>query len=478
MSYRLPLLTALLLALLLASVAASSSQRYFDYYFTDTDIVDGEILDQLRQVRLQVDQHNYDIAVALMEELYEAIEPQRISSHSHARLLSNAGLLKAVSGEPDRGMLLIGQAIEWIETTQGPYDELLIDLLTLQGVIASDQDEFEVAEDNLRRAQHIAHRLGGVYTRRQLKIVDLLTGLSLSRNFTLEADRQQRFSLKINEQVYGHNSEELVPILEKLGSYFADRGNTIPLRIVSASQIPQVDPGASTEQYRIGLFRESIELYERAIKIIEDNYGANDLRLVPALKGLADTRLKQRTSRRYAEQAMERMLEIVASNPATDIADHARALVDLADIYTVTSDRRAHATYLEAWNLLDAHPELDDVKNELFGMPRRLYPEKNYVIRLDRLPSHVDGDTTVPLYADVEFSVIDDGRVSDVRVIDGNVPNEEKNYIRKRLGYSRYRPRIVDGEFVETQGLMLHQAFEYVEPERSMELNVNTNTVP
>lgn len=369
---------------------------------------------------------------------------------------------------------MLEEAIVLVESAAGPFDLLLVNLLSAQGLLLRDEDQLELAEQSLRRAQHITHRQDGVYSRRQLGIVDLLTDLHLRQGLVLAADREQRFNLKISEQTYGSNSEALVPVLERLGEYFAQRGDTIPLGPSQVVRPVASEAEAYTEQYRATLFRESIELYERAIAIIEDTYGPDDLRLIEPLHGMAQARLRQRTARKFAEEAMERAVDIVARNPATDTADHARALVSLGDIYNITSDSRAEATYLAAWRLLDDTPELADLQYELFGAPTRLYPEDLPTIVLERQPAAVDADT--PLFVDAEFTVISSGRVSDVRILDGNVPNDQKNMLRRHIRGWRFRPRIVDGAFETTNSLMIHQNYIVVRPEPVIEFSVDSNS--
>ncbi|MDZ7684895.1 MAG: hypothetical protein U5O39_07685 [Gammaproteobacteria bacterium] len=107
---------------------------------------------------------------------------------------------------------------------------------------------------------------------------------------------------------------------------------------------------------------------------------------------------------------------------------------------------------------MSGDPELVEVRNEIFGTPKRLFP-KPRAFALDYQPISVDEGE--PLFANVEFSVADNGRVARAKVLDGNVPNEKKNALRSHFqSDTKYRPRIVDGEVVETDGLMLHQTFK------------------
>lgn len=459
--------------LLSAHFDINASERYLDYFDKEPGLERRAYQRAYEQIMLDLDSREYLDAAVNMDTFMDRVDPELLHPLVYANLLGNAGILKALTTEVGPSLLLMEKAIEIVEAEHGPFQKDLVRLLVAKAVIEIQNRFFEAAEQDLRRAQHITHRYDGVYTRDQLGIVDRLTDLSLMRGNVLDADREQRFNLKISEQVYGGKSEELVPVLERLGEYFASRGFVIPNVRPSqeTGQISRDDLLASSPSYRAALFRESLDLYERAIEIVENNYGPNDLRLIEPLKGLARTRLKQGTARGNAEDAMERALDIVRNNPQTDASDHARALVDLGDIYTITSDKRAEDRYAEAWELLTEN-DLIELRNAFFGTPTKLFPDHAFVRVLDRRPIAAEEDET--LFAEVEFSVVDDGRVSEVRVLEGNIPNDDKSVLRNALRHTRYRPRLVDGKPVNTDGLTILQTYEVRprQPEAGISISV------
>lgn len=469
--------TASFLILLGCVFGAQASEEYLELMINVPDFEDSAIQAGVDAALERIDERAYPEAEMEFGKVIARLEKNGgADARTVAYLIANRGVLKAINAGATDALLDLDTAIERLEAVGGPFDRNLIDMLIARGLISRDVEAFEIAEESLRRAQHIAHRHDGVYTRDQLPIVRHLTNVHLAQGMVLNADREQRFNLRISEQTFGEDSEEIVPVLEQIGTYFANRGEALPVVPPITSKEFQSQAEAFTEQYRIGLFRESIDLFDRAIDIVENHHGPNDLRLVRILRGLAEARLMQRTAGRYAERAMERAVSIVDANPGTDVTDRARILVDLGDVYTITSDHRADETYLQAWNLLTGadDPALIEVRNELFGTPTRLFPDKIRAIALDRQPSSVEAGN--PLYADVEFSVVENGRVSNVKIVDGNVPNEEMNMLRRHLRSAKFRPRIVNGEIVGTEGLMLHQTFEVIDPDP--EFNASFETGP
>lgn len=462
---------SLLFALTLNVLNANASEWFIERFNMSTADLDAAEAAAFRTVVDRIDNRAYPAAEMALASMLANSED--LDDTIRARMLANLAVLKAVNAGEEEALLDLTAAIELVETTRGPFDRQLIDLLMTKAEISRSVESFEIAEEALRRAQHIAHRHDGVYTPNQLPIVEALTYVHLEQGLVLDADREQRFNLRISEQVHGEDSAEIVPVLRQVGSYFANRANSLPTAATISSKEFQSQAEAFTDQYRYSLFREAIDLYDRAINIVENTRGPDDIALVPVLRGLANARLMQRTSPRYAERAMERATDIIINHPGTDVADHARALVELGDMYTITADTRAEEMYLEAWNLLSASEDLMDVRNDLFGTPKRLFPDRIPVIALDRQPISVEeGD---PLFANVEYSVVDNGRVARVRVIDGNVPNEKKNMLRRHLRLARFRPRIVDGEMVSTEGLTLHQTFEVVLPDPEFSASFEQN---
>jgi hypothetical protein len=111
---------------------------------------------------------------------------------------------------------------------------------------------------------------------------------------------------------------------------------------------------------------------------------------------------------------------------------------------------------------MENDPAYDELRAEIFGTPTRLYPEATGVLRLTRKPDAVTTQD-IELFIDVSYSVKANGRVGDFQLVDKNVPNEQVRFIRNRLAASRYRPRILDGELVSTENLMIHQIFQVVD---------------
>lgn len=400
-----------------------------------------------QRIKLHARNAEFDAAISLSQDLLDSADPLRDADPSiYGQVMINHGILRVAAGEYQLGLSIIERGMEFLEARTNPFDEILINSVMAKGICQLQLGSFTDAEDTFRRAQHITHRHKGVYNKEQLPMISYLVATNFRQRNSLAADQQQRFSLKVAEQSYGPNSIEILPTLARLGSYFARRGDTIPLAAITELRL-----------LRNILFKDSINLYLRAIEIIELNYGVNDLRLLTPLRGLASARMFEITQRRYAEVALLRSLEIVDSNPNSDLTDRAQALVDLGDFYIITSDEKAQETYLNAWAILQETPETQQLASSLFGSPVRLYPRNSPFLYLDRTPDGVTiGDE---LFANLQYDVSPDGHVREIEVIDKNIPNKGVRLLRQTLRASRYRPRIHNGELVSTEALQIRQLF-------------------
>ncbi|MFP6807193.1 MAG: hypothetical protein VB957_08430 [Pseudomonadales bacterium] len=440
--------------------SASSDDAVTDYFFQSISFSDRASTRLSKKLENAMRNENPDLALELAEELVN--DNERLSGTHPIRygmLLANVGILLSDQGLYAEGIGSLDIALQFIESRANPFSETIFKIAMARGLTLIQIGFLEDAEQAFRRAQHITHRTDGVYSINQLNIINHLAQLNIDQGKFPQADREQEFNLRISEQAYGKESEEMLPILQRLGAYFASRGRMLPL-----TDSPEI------RYMRDSRFRQSLELYSRAIKIIEDNYGVNDIRLLEPLHGIANTRLMENKHRGASEQALERALSIVESNPITDFPDHVKAIVDLGDIYTITGDGRANDLYLRAWQLMQDEPGQQELSADLFGTPTRLYPEA-FTFYLSKTPdaaTPVKGEEAVDveLFIDVQYSIRANGRVHNIKLIRKNVPNSQMRLIRSWLSSTRFRPRIFNGELVATENLMIHQTFQ-LDPNRS-----------
>jgi len=423
------------------------------YLFRDLSFSSGENNQHFQDSILKTDNQDFAGANTHSDMLVTNVAAdKRIDTLTFARVLANASIIKTRLNQLPAALDLLNRSIVLVNAESAFHNDIY-PLMMIKAQILIEQGELVKATDLLRRAQHITHRHDGVYSERQIDVVDLIADISMARRDFLEADRQQLFNLKIGEHVLGADSIALVPRLEKVGEHFRERGVRMPFIYSPAvSEAPILK-----RKDRSDIFSESLLHYNRALKILEDNYGPNDLRLVNTLRSIARTRLEQISGRRYAEDILARVVRIIASNPVDDIPEHAAALIQLGDTYTINGNNKAAQTYLEAWNLLAQSPELEGLQEEIFNAATRIFPSSGLYSQLSRRPLKTQPGEEV--YINATYTVREDGRASEVDIIDGNAPVEQKKHLRLWLKESRFRPRIEEGQLVRTEDIPIRQTF-------------------
>jgi outer membrane biosynthesis protein TonB len=93
----------------------------------------------------------------------------------------------------------------------------------------------------------------------------------------------------------------------------------------------------------------------------------------------------------------------------------------------------------------------------VIGIPLRFQTSQLLVI----LPSgYSDPQQLAELYIHLEFTVGADGTVSKIEVTDTNAPSKLVRTMKQALNKSQFRPRVVEGQPVDTDHFQLTQLFK------------------
>ena len=455
------LLSRVVIGLLSCLTPALADQELLQHLYSPSlPIAQQPLQDKLEQ---QVQQMEFTQALALSQSLLDRFTASRLPEGRvpknnvttrrdmlYGMLMVNHGILQIAAQDPetgyDQGLVFIEQGLGLMATQLPVFSPDLRPALIVKGLTQTALSQYALAEDSFRHAQHITHRHQGVYSPQQIPTINHITRTQLRRKQTEAADREQLFSLFILEQVHGTESPALASLLNNLGMYFAHRGKFL-----------HRDQRNASRQEREFLFKRAIALLERAVMIIEQHFGAHDLQLMQPLQNIAKTRIWQDTNKKQAQEVLERSLGIVLADPNADPSDKAMAMVELGDMYIMAGHKKAADTYLEAWHLLQATPTSQQLAEQLFGTPQRLPLQAEKKLYLSRRPDNASEGEAI--FATLEYSVTEKGKVEQLVAIDNNLPNEQVRLLKTHLRTARFRPRIVAGEVVLTEGLVLRQLY-------------------
>ena len=423
---------------------------------------DKRVLDFLYQVRsnnseasLRFEEINQNARNLELERALSEIEnitnsPLEISSLSglnRAKAKCNVAIMKIASGDYIDGLIELEKSLEAFNDLIKPFDPAIVRALVVKGIASLSVDDYKNSRNALRRAQHILHREEGVFTVKQLPLIDYLALTSLRAGDAYGADREQLFSVTIVKKEFGDKSESIIPRLISVGNYFTQRAMGIPI---------STEPDSLNQ--RAWVLKTSRQMHLDTIEILEELYGTDSPKLIGPLRRLAKTKLTASMGRKSAEEDLKRALELSSKNEQVDKAEIYAVNVDLGDFYAVTKNEKSAAQYLLSWNLMQKEDAGKNLAKNYFDSPVRLHPPKISHFSLDRLPDSAEPDTE--LFVDLEFGINEAGRVVNAKITDKNIPNDQARAVRQREKNTIYRPRIEEGVFVPVEANQLRQLFK------------------
>ena len=293
----------------------------------------------------------------------------------------------------------------------------------------------EAALEPLARALRVTHSNTGIFSLEQGTTRDLLSDVALADGDLEQANLHQRIQLRAHERRYGPGDLRIVPALYKLGEWYERTRQT-------------------------SLQRRS---YEAADRIIQAANGEDSLERIQALRGQADSFLKE-ARREKAEEFLRRALNIVRAHPIQDILQQARLLIEIGDTHTIFNRQpNARDNYREAWELLSADDDALDARAELLQRP--VIP-----LRSARLPVQVPRQMNNPSRYEsqpragsivLQLTIEPDGTVSNADVMESEPSGMIDAIVVDLIRGAKFRPQMRDGEPVRVEDVIYRHRFRW-----------------
>ena len=377
-----------------------------------------------------VDQERYEEAVPVAERMVELTEDELGLSLELGGALSNLAILqrRLELYEPSEGNFL--RAIDVIREIDGTYGEAAINPLIGLGVNYRARGDYFEAVTIFEEARTVSRRAYGLLNEQQIEILDHLSGTMIDMGNYVEADEHQLTALHLMERIYGVDTIEVLPAILKFARWL----------------------GSS---YR---FQQERDQYTRAMNIIRDHAGDTDLSMVTPLRAIGNSFRIQKLPDGRGLSSLRRALEIAESQPQPDNLIIAGTLVDLGD-WSIAFSKIGPTgeEYLRAWQLLGELADGDALREEWFDEP-------SYVVRdspSNRGLSGPDDPGALPGHVLIAFDVTENGRTTNVIVVESVPPGLKDDATARAIGRSRFRPRMVDGELVRARRLARNFTFHY-----------------
>ncbi len=374
--------------------------------------------------------------------------------------------------------------IENIEAEEGAWGAGLSEQLAGLGKAYQLRGEHDEAIDAFERAIHVNRINNGLYDLSQVNLIeDLLDSLMVTGQWE-EVHERQQYLYWIHRRNYGENDPRMLPVIDRLGSWYIN------------------DYAMNPENRMVGHLVDAYNLFSQATSIIENQYGDSDLRMIVPLRGLVlsnwflwtfasqnpgiansnmslnndvtyssldanKARLAPYLNNNFAngKAALDRMVEIYSENPNSPPGAAATAKIELGDWHMLLKRwRSATELYQEAYSSLAANEETRSQAEKIFERPVAL-PDlvlmESDVEQVNVRGSQELATSEAPNYVLVSYDV---SRFGDARNIDIIESFPEDNVgmrarVKRSLSNTRFRPRIVDGEPVESTGLIQKYVF-------------------
>ena len=321
------------------------------------------------------------------------------------------------------------KSIALLEADDGFFNMNLIGPLVGLAANYHAMGQYDQAVTAYQRAKHITHRNEGLLNLQQLPLIDALTESYVMLGRRKDAAREQKYAFRIHKHHYDSTDPRLIPAIYKLARWYR----------------------------RTHRLDSALELYDRALKILEQANGKDDPSLVYPLRQIAVVHRLTGYPKSEGETALMQALRIVEQTAATTDKELAQVQVDLGDWYVATKrTKTAWNYYRKAWQLLTTEGSQSSQVEEYFGKPVQLLYKlpgansKDWAL----LREHSRGG-----YMEVEFTVTKEGTVADLEIVDGGLPFDLRHSVMRSMRFSRYRPRLVNGEPVVTHGVRERLAY-------------------
>ena len=387
----------------------------------------------------------FDEADTVAKRVVElAIELHGPQSNEFAKALTNLAIVQFQTEQYDAAQQNFESAIEIIEDNEDRLNAQLVNPLKGLGAAQLESGRPDLATKTFRRAVHVTHVNEGPHNLDQLELLESLAETHLRMGDMDAAKDAQDTIYSINIRAHELDTPALVPSLMRRAEW----------------------------QHRAGFIFDERATFRRAIRIIEEYYGKNSLELIEPLIMLGRSYFYVDSSGTvsYLDASMtsgeiyfRRAARIATEHPDTNWEIIAQATLALGDYYMYRNPQRGRQVYREAWTLLSKSEEGIAVRREQL--------EQVHPLKQNKLPLYVSADDESgeaegedPMLQgsiSISYAVSDQGRATDLRLIEAQPPEFERmiSHVQREVRRRVYRPRLQDGEVVDTPDLVLVHKF-------------------
>ena len=354
------------------------------------------------------------------------------------------------------------RALRAAEERHGPASTELVEPLAglAATLVASGQQA--AAIEPLTRAVGILRRSAGLYDQRQYALLSQLTDLHSLLGDVDAAVSALGYMERISERTHGRQSVQHALSLAQIAGWQCRLGRFDSGRARFRRSIERLDAPAEADHLidsLLGLAHCSFdELAAEGIATSPASLASYRGPLLRANLMSAESPAFHlrvlRILRPDGEQALRRAAQL-AETAALAPERRAAVLVQVGDWFQAKDhSRTARKYYASAQRWLR---RTDSAEDPLAQPVQVLYPVPPLALR--NLGIRPAGDSAAQRYVEIELTVRSDGRIDSERVVTREPGKSASDETLQALQAARFRPRMVDGAAVDTEGVRFRQAF-------------------
>lgn len=368
-------------------------------------------------------------------------------SDDTAKALTNLAIVQHRSGQYDAAQQNFQTAIDIIETNEDRLNEQLINPLKGLGAAQLEGGRPDLASDTFERAVHVTHVNEGPHNLEQVSILESLAEAHLRLGAADVAKQLQDTIYALSVRNIGDNIIDLLPALMRRAAW----------------------------QHRAGFINDERATYRRVIRIIEDNFGKDDLQLVLPLTRLGQSFFFVDTSgsQSYQQSAIttgeiyfKRAVRIAENHPESNWETLAATTLSLGDYYMYEgNEQRAHKVYEEVWVLLSEEEQRLDFRRENLEelVALRSQPIRQYVGDLSGNSAALANSELLQGRITITYVISGRGRATNIKIVEAepadfaDMLHEVRREMRRRI----YRPQFDESGPVESPEQVFTHQFYY-----------------
>jgi TonB family protein len=320
-------------------------------------------------------------------------------------------------------------AVDAYRAVDGPFTPLAIGPLTSLG------DNYHEAGDDMNavaaytEARTVSRRAYGLHNVEQIELLDRMSRSLLDLNELGEAEAQQIEALRLVQRSNPPGSDAVLEGMYKYAAWLGDRL----------------------------YFQLERDQYTRALRMIRQVHGENDVRQVQPLLGIGNSYRKERNPASMGISALQEALSLLLEQPQRDAVAIARTLRDIGD-WSVAFGKTGYAgtEYQRAWDMLGAAPNGEQLRREWFSGANYVLYEPISPRGLSVDPDALGGHVTV------KFDIDPAGNSDNVTLIESSPIGLKDEAVLRHIRRSRFRPLLENGALVIGKGLAIQVKFRYL----------------